>query len=231
MAIAPCTAKKFEITRPEFDSAGRELNRPGLRDNDYVLTTKELAQWIREEGLDLKQLEPSEFDSWMGRGSGAGMIFGNTGGVMEAALRMAYSVLTGKDPSDLLLSYEPVRGLQEFKTAEVEVAGKKNKAAVIYGTQAAERHLCEVLSTCHFVEVMTCPGGCISGAGQPERGVTPPQDSLREARIQSLYQADRESRYKCSIDNPDIQAVYREFYEEPMGERAERLLHTSYYKR
>lgn len=231
VAIAPCTAKKFEITRPEFDSAGRELNRPGFRDNDYVLTTKELAQWIREEGLDLKQLEPSEFDSWMGRGSGAGMIFGNTGGVMEAALRMAYSVLTGKDPSDLLLSYEPVRGLQEFKTAEVEVAGKKIKAAVIYGTQAAERHLCEVLSTCHFVEVMTCPGGCISGAGQPERGVTPPQDSLREARIQSLYQADRESRYKCSIDNPDIQAVYREFYEEPMGERAERLLHTSYYKR
>lgn len=231
VAVAPCTAKKFEITRPEFDSAGKELNSLGLRDNDYVLTTKELACWIREEGLDLKKLESSEFDPWMGRGSGAGLIFGNTGGVMEAALRMAYSVLTGNAPSELLLSYEPVRGLKEFKTAEVEIAGRKIKTAVIYGTQAAERHLREVLSTCHFVEVMTCPDGCISGAGQPERGVTPPQDSLREARIQTLYQADRESECKCSVDNPDIQTVYREFYDKPMGEKAERLLHTSYYKR
>lgn len=231
VAVAPCTAKKFEITRPEFESAGRELNIPGLRDNDYVLTTKELARWMKEEGIDIKSLAPSDFDPWMGRGSGAGLIFGNTGGVMEAALRMAYSVLTGKEPDSLLLSYQPVRGLKEFKVAEAEIAGKTIRAAVIYGTEAAERHLPEVLATCHFVEVMTCPGGCISGAGQPEREIVPVQDALRRARIRSLYQADEESAVKCSLDNPDIQTVYREFYGEPMGEKAERLLHTGYYRR
>lgn len=231
VAIAPCTAKKFEITRPEFESAAKELQKSGFRDNDYVLTTKELAQWMREEKLDLKSLKPSVFDTWMGRGSGAGLIFGNTGGVMEAALRMAYTVLTGEEPSGLLLSYEPVRGLKDFKIAEVEIGGKTIRAAVIYGTKAAENYLPEVLSTCHFAEVMTCPGGCISGAGQPERGVVPPEDELRRARMSSLYQADQESTVKCALDNPDIQTVYREFYGEPMGEKSERLLHTSYYRR
>ena len=231
VAVAPCTAKKFEIARSEFNSAGQELDIPGIRDNDFVLTTREIAQWMQEEGLDLDRLFPSDFDSLMGRGSGAGVIFGNTGGVMEAALRMAYSALTGQEPDSLLLSFQPVRGLQDFKSAEVTVAGKTVRVAVIYGTSAAERYLPEIMDGYHFVEVMTCPGGCISGAGQPGRGVTPVENSLREARIASLYQADRESPVKASLDNPEIQAVYRDFYDSPLGEKSERLLHTSYHKR
>lgn len=230
VAVAPCTAKKFEITRPEFDSAGRELGIPGLRDNDYVLTTREICQWMREDGLELERLFASDFDGLMGRGSGAGVIFGNTGGVMEAALRMAYSALTHEDPNSLLLNFEPVRGLSDFKHADVTVADKTVRVAVVYGTEAAERYLPELMEY-HFVEVMTCPGGCISGAGQPIRQVTPVEDSLREARIASLYRADRESAVKASLDNPDIQAVYRDFYTSPLGERAKRLLHTSYHKR
>lgn len=230
VAVAPCTAKKFEITRPEFDSAGRALGIPGLRDNDYVLTTREISQWMQEDGLALDRLFASDFDGPMGRGSGAGVIFGNTGGVMEAALRMAYSALTGEDPGGPLLRFEPVRGLSDFKHAEVTVADKTIRVAVVYGTEAAERYLPDLMQY-HFVEVMTCPGGCISGAGQPIRNVTPVEDSLREARIASLYQADQEGGMKASLDNPEIQAVYRDFLTAPMGELSEQLLHTSYYKR
>jgi len=231
VAVAPCTAKKFEISRPEFNSAGKELGVPGMRDNDYVLTTRELADWMKEEGIELDRLFPSEFDSLLGRGSGAGLIFGNTGGVMEAALRMAYSALTGKSPDSLLLSYEPVRGLDDFKKAEVTIGDKTIRVAVIHGTETVEQHLAEILEDYHFVEVMTCPGGCISGAGQPIRNVVPVENSLRAARIASLYQADKESPVKASLDNFDIQTVYRDFYGSPLGEKSERLLHTSYYKR
>ena len=140
-------------------------------DNDYVLTTRELAEWITESGIEFYGLDPSSFDSLMGEGSGAGVIFGNTGGVMEAALRMAYSVVSGKEPMDLLLKYRPVRGLDQVKETVVSIGGRDVRAAVIYGTRAAEQ-LIETgnIDSYDFVEVMTCPGGCISGGGQPDNG-------------------------------------------------------------
>ena len=139
VAVAPCTAKKFEISREELCSSGIYQGIPGLMDNDYVLTTRELAEWITESGIEFYGLDPSSFDSLMGEGSGAGVIFGNTGGVMEAALRMAYSVVSGKEPMDLLLKYRPVRGLDQVKETVVSLGGRDVRAAVIYGTRAAEQ--------------------------------------------------------------------------------------------
>lgn len=232
VAVTPCTAKKYEISRSEFNSAGKELGIDGLRDNDYVLTTKEIAQWLDEEGISFDSLSATAtFDSLMGKGSGAGIIFGNSGGVMEAALRMAYTALTGNQPDELLLDFKPVRGLQDVKTAEVQLLGQTLRVAVVYGTKNVEEHLPELMKTYHFIEVMTCPGGCISGAGQPERDCVPVADSLRQARIRSLYQADVDSAAKISSANPDIQRVYQQFYGQPLSEKSERLLHTSYENR
>lgn len=232
VAVAPCTAKKFEITRKELCSAGTYLGIPDIRDNDYVLTTRELAEWIQWENLEFAALPLSEFDRLMGKSSGAGLIFGNSGGVMEAALRMAYSVLTGMEPGDLLLDYQPVRGLSSIKEAEVVIGEHTVRTAVIYGTAEAERMIrTGIMDQYDFVEVMTCPGGCISGAGQPGNGVVPVPDDLRSARIKSLYQADRKRSIRSSLDNGEIQKLYEMFLEEPLGETAEQLLHTQYRSR
>lgn len=232
VAVAPCTAKKFEIQRKELCDAGKYLGISGLRDNDFVITTKELAEWISREGIDFNRLEQTAFDPLLGEGSGAGIIFGNTGGVMEAALRMAYSVLTGLEPGEMLLQYQPVRGLDTVKEAIVPILDKEIRIAVIYGTKEAERLISSgAIDKYHFVEVMTCPGGCISGAGQPGNKVTPVPDGLRTARIRSLYQADEKRKIRSSLDNKEIKAVYEEFYGEPMGEAAKMLLHTGYHSR
>lgn len=229
--VTPCTAKKAEIRRPELKDAGELLGQPSMRDNDYVITTKELAQWMEEAGIDFDTLGDSQFDSILGKGTGAGVIFGNTGGVMEAALRMAYESLTGQAPPDALLDFQPVRGLSGVKEASVEVGGMTIRTAVIYGTANAARFLEGDISGYHFVEVMTCPGGCISGAGQPQMHTIPVTNDIRLDRIRSMYAEDERMQLRNSVDNPQVQKVYQEFYKEPLGVLSEKLLHTSYYKR
>ena len=232
VAVTPCTAKKFEIRRPELCDAGKMLHVPEMRDNDYVITTKELVQWMKEEGIDFDTLEEQEFDSILGKGSGAGVIFGNTGGVMEAVLRMAYECLTGESPKEALLHFEPVRGLTGIREAAVKIGDLDVRTAVVYGTGNAERLLTsDDLSKYHFVEVMTCPGGCISGAGQPQRNEIPPTNSIRLSRIASMYAEDARMELRNSIDNPEIGQIYKEFLKEPLSEMSEKLLHTEYYKR
>lgn len=229
--VTPCTAKKAEIRRPELRDAGELLGEPSMRDNDYVITTKELAQWMHQEHINFDSLPELQFDSVLGKGSGAGVIFGNTGGVMEAALRMAYQSLTGNPPPEKLLEFQPVRGLKGVKEASAEIGDMTVKVAVIYGTANAARFLEGGISGYHFVEVMTCPGGCISGAGQPQMHTIPVTNDIRLNRIRSMYAEDARMALRNSVDNPEIQQVYREFYKEPLGELSERLLHTTYYRR
>lgn len=231
VAVTPCTAKKAEIRRPEFNAAGRLLKRPEIRDNDYCITSKELAQWLKEEKIDLNTLPDMPFDDILGKGTGAGVIFGNTGGVMEAALRYAYEVLTKEKPPAALLNFTPVRGMDGVKEASIDVAGMTVNLAVIYGTENANKFLQGDISKYHFVEVMTCPGGCISGAGQPQCHSIPVTDDIRMKRIASLYSEDERMTLRNSCDNPEIKAIYREFYREPLSPVSEALLHTSYYDR
>lgn len=228
VAVTPCTAKKTEIIREELCDAGKLLGLPDMRDNDYVITTRELVQWCREEHMDIDDIVPAEYDSVLGEASGAGLIFGNTGGVMEAALRTAYKVVEKADPPENFYQLKPVRGLKNRKEAEVCIGGIHLKACVIYGTAEAERFLKEDMSDYHFVEVMTCPGGCISGAGQPDCGVTPVLDAVRKKRIDSLYRADERSVVRISMDNPEIADIYADFLKEPLSPLAEMLLHTTY---
>lgn len=235
VAVTPCTAKKAEILREEMNAAGRLLGDPTMRDTDYVITTTELADWAKSEKIDFKALPDGQYDRFMGEGSGAGVIFGNTGGVMEAALRTAYRHLTGKNAPAALYDLTPVRGLQDVKDATITIAGNDINVAVIYGTAAAGEFLNklragELDKVYHFVEVMTCPGGCISGGGQPSTfGAS--ADAQREARIDSLYARDRAMDCRTSDDNPEIKALYRDFFGEPLSPLAEELLHTSYTDR
>ncbi|MCI6859105.1 MAG: [FeFe] hydrogenase, group A [Eubacterium sp.] len=231
VAVTPCTAKKAEIARPELCDAGKLLGLENMRDNDYVITTKELVQWCKEEGIDIDHITPSKFDSILGEGTGAGMIFGNTGGVMEAALRTVYKVLEKKEAPDDFYELRPVRGLKNRKEAEVKIAGKTIRVCILYGTAEAERFMKEDMGRYHFVEVMTCPGGCISGAGQPDCGSVPVADTVREKRMKALYSADERAVYRNSMDNPEIGAVYQEFFKEPLSMLSEKLLHTTYQKK
>lgn len=230
VAVTPCTAKKMEIQRPEFCDAGKLLGIEGMRDNDYVITTQELVQWCKEEGMDIDAIVPSKYDSILGEASGGGLIFGNTGGVMEAALRTVYKVVEKSDPPEGFFQLKPVRGLKNRKVADVFIGKYHLKACVVYGTAEAERLLQEDLSEYHFVEVMTCPGGCISGAGQPNCGVTPVPDSVRKKRMESLYQADERSVIRNSMDNPEIADIYKDFLGQPLSQLSEFLLHTTYKK-
>lgn len=228
--VTPCTAKKAETRRPELNDAGEILNVPEMRDNDFVITTKELTEWIKSEGIDFVSLPEGEFDSMLGKGSGAGVIFGNTGGVMEAALRMAYQCITGEKPPAELLEFKDVRGLCGVKEAQISISGLNIRVAVIYGTANAEEFLRGDISKYHFIEVMTCPGGCISGAGQPQLGAIPVLDDTRIRRIQSMYNDDRRSQIRNSLDNPAMERIYSEFYKAPASDLAEKLLHTEYRK-
>lgn len=231
VAVTPCTAKKMEIRRDELCDAGKLLKKENMRDNDFVITTIELAQWLEEEGINFDRLEDSEYDSIMGRGSGGGLIFGNTGGVMEAALRMAYTAITGKKTDEKFFELKPVRGLTNFKEASINIGGADIKVAVIYGIKAAEKCILEKMNDYHFIEVMACPGGCISGAGQPKTNITPVPDDVRKNRINSLYKADINGKIRNSIDNKEISNIYKEFYGKPLSEISEKLLHTVYHKR
>ena len=233
VAVTPCTTKKFEIRREEMNAASKYLGIEGMRDMDYVITTRELAKWAKEEQIDFAALGDSAYDSLMGEASGAGVIFGNTGGVMEAALRTAYQFITGQPAPAAFFELQPVRGMDAVKEAEVTIGDLKLKAAVIYGTKAASeviRKWKDGTSEYAFIEVMTCPGGCIGGGGQP-KGTLLKGDELRKKRIAGLYQRDSEMTVRSSHENEEIQILYKEFYGHPLSELAEKMLHTKYQDR
>ena len=232
VALTPCTAKKFEIRRSEMNAAGKKLGIPTMRDMDQVITTRELALWAKEEGIDFASLPESNYDRLMGEGSGAGVIFGNTGGVMEAALRTAYAFLTGEKPPQALLDLQPVRGYDGIREASLEINGMTVNVAIVHGTANARKMIERVKSgekQYHFIEVMTCPGGCIGGGGQPRDLLA--SEETRKARIASLYQRDAGMERRLSHENQEVHQLYREFYGEPLSELAEKMLHTAYLDR
>lgn len=226
VSVMPCTAKKFEIARPEF-------GRDGYRDVDANLTTRELARMIRQAGLDFVHLPEEEFDDMLGESTGAGVIFGVTGGVMEAALRTVVDVLTGEDMPRL--EYADVRGLEGIKEATVNVNGTDINVAIVHGTANAAKLLNAIRAgekTYHFIEVMGCPGGCVTGGGQPivdarTRYYVDP----RAARAAATYSEDESMAIRKSHKNPAIQKLYAEFLGEPNSHIAHELLHTTYVDR
>lgn len=226
VSVMPCTAKKFEIARPEF-------GRDGYRDVDANLTTRELARMIRQAGLDFAHLPEEEFDDMLGESSGAGVIFGVTGGVMEAALRTVVDVLTGEDMPRL--EYGDVRGLEGIKEATVSVNGTDINVAIVHGTANAAKLLNAIRAgekTYHFIEVMGCPGGCVTGGGQPivdarARYYVDP----RAARAAATYSEDESMAIRKSHKNPAVQKLYAEFLGEPNSHIAHELLHTTYVDR
>ena len=233
VALTPCTAKKFEIRREEMSDAADYLQIEGLRDMDAVITTRELAKMAREAGIDFASLEDSAYDEYMGEGSGAGVIFGNTGGVMEAALRTAYELITGKEAPAPLLDLQPVRGYEGIRKASLDVDGLTVNVAVVYGTANVRKMIERVKAgekQYHFIEVMTCPGGCIGGGGQPKTMLSIADDA-RKARIASLYKRDGSMKVRKSHENEQIKKLYEEFYGQPLSELAEKMLHTMYKDR
>lgn len=233
VALTPCTAKKFEIRREEMSDAADYLQIEGLRDMDAVITTRELAKMAREAGIDFASLDDSAYDEYMGEGSGAGVIFGNTGGVMEAALRTAYELITGKEAPAPLLDLQPVRGYEGIREASLDVDGLTVNVAVVYGTANVRKMIERVKAgekQYHFIEVMTCPGGCIGGGGQPKT-MLPIADDARKARIASLYKRDGSMKVRKSHENEQIKKLYEEFYGQPLSELAEKMLHTMYKDR
>lgn len=191
VALTPCTAKKFEIRREEMNAAGRYGNDPDMRDMDHVITTREFSRWALEAHVNFHTLPDTPFDRFMGEASGAGVIFGNTGGVMEAALRTAYEYITGKEAPASLCHLEAVRGYDSFRKAVVPITDDLSvRVAVLYGTGEVRKFLDrENLADYDFVEVMTCPGGCIGGGGQPKWDADE-RDRMRKARIDGLYRKD-----------------------------------------
>lgn len=233
VALTPCTAKKFEVRREEMHAAGEYHHLTGMRDTDQVITTRELARWAADAGVDWNDLEDSAYDSVMGKASGAGVIFGSTGGVMEAALRTAYEFATKESAPEKFLQLEAVRGDDGVREAQVEIAGKTLRVAVIYGTSNARRFL-EVMKETgkryDFVEVMACPGGCIGGGGQP-KDFTREIEQTRKKRMEGLYHRDSTMTLRKSHENPQIKEVYEAFYGQPLSEIAEKMLHTTYTDR
>jgi iron-only hydrogenase group A len=217
VSIMPCTAKKFECGRPE-------MLEDDVYDVDFVLTTRELARMIMWQGLDLKTLEESEYDAPFGITTGAGVIFGASGGVMEAALRTAYEKITGEELKSL--DFNDVRGLDGIKSAEIEISGQIVRVAVANGLE----HAWELLQKAHeyhFIEIMACPGGCIGGGGQPISN----DPQLLEKRKNGLYTTDQKRKIRKSHENPAIIQLYKEFLGEPLSETAHKYLHTHYHQR
>lgn len=226
VSIMPCTAKKFEAAR-------EELSNGELRDVDIVLTTRELARMIKQAGIEFTKLPDEEFENPFGAATGAGVIFGATGGVMEAALRTVAEVLSGESvPED---SYSVVRGTDGIKRAEVEIAGKKIKAAVAHGLGNARKLLDAIKAgeeTYDFIEIMACPGGCVTGGGQPIVPAKVHMDiDLKAERAKALYTEDKSLPIRKSHENPVIKKLYDEYFEKPGSHKAHKLLHTHYVKR
>uniref|UniRef100_UPI00387DBEA0 rubrerythrin n=1 Tax=Candidatus Cetobacterium colombiensis TaxID=3073100 RepID=UPI00387DBEA0 len=233
VALTPCTAKKFETQREEMNSSGKYYNNENMRDMDYVITVRELALWAKKNNIDFNSLEESSYDKLMGQASGAGVIFANTGGVMEAALRATYKYLTGENPSNHFYDLEEVRGLKGIKEASIKINDLEINIAVIYGTENASKFIKKMKAETkqyHFIEVMTCPGGCIGGGGQP-KDTQSKGDILRQKRIDGLYRRDSQLKIRNSSDNEEIKTLYKEFYGKPLSDLAEKMLHTIYTDR
>lgn len=226
VAVMPCTAKKFEIGRDNEDAAG-------VPDVDIVLTTRELADMIRLAQLNFNRLPDEHFDDLLGVSTGAAVIFGATGGVMEAALRTAADLISGEDIE--ALDYKEVRGVGVFKEAVYKVADMEVKVAVVSGLENANRLLEKVRSgeaDYHFIEVMCCPGGCVNGGGQPIQPATVRNfEDIKGLRASALYSDDAARSLRKSHKNPALQQCYKEFLGEPGGHLAHEILHTSYVKR
>ncbi len=227
VAIMPCTAKKFEISRDE------NMYASGFADVDLVLTTREFARLIKASGIDFAVLHDEPADSPIGMYAGAATIFGNTGGVMEAAIRTAYTLITGEELADVNIT--AVRGMDGVRTGEVDVKGTKVRVAVAHGMANVSTLLEEIRSAreqgaeppYHFIEVMACRGGCVAGGGQPYATT----DDIRGKRIAGLYTDDEKSVYRCSHNNPEIKQIYADFLEKPLSEKSHHLLHTTYTER
>lgn len=230
VSIMPCTAKKFEADRPEMRSSG-------FKDVDYVLTTRELAAMIKQAGLDFEHLEESKYDSIMGESTGAGVIFGATGGVMEAALRTAYEVVTGREVPFDGLNITPVRGMDGVKEAAIKIdkvkpewsflEGAVLKTVVAHGLTNAKKVMDAVRdgkADYHFIEIMACPGGCLGGGGQP----IPTNAEIRAKRAEAIYAEDAGKPIRKSHENPEVIKIYEDFLKEPLGHKSHELLHTHY---
>ena len=232
VSVMPCTAKKFECQRPE-------MNDSGFQDVDYVLTTRELGRMIKQSGIDFKSLQDGVMDSPMGSGSGAADIFANTGGVMEAAVRTAYEIVTGRELPVENLHLQPVIGLEGVKKASLKIEGclpawsflegVELKVGVAHGLGNAKK-IIEAMRAgeeFHFIEVMTCPGGCIGGGGQP-RFTT---NEIRRKRAGAIYAEDEGMPLRKSHQNPEIIKIYKDFLGKPLGDKSHHLLHTKYTAR
>ncbi len=232
VSIMPCTAKKYEAKRPEMRDAWEWWKGKGKKDApyfdvDFALTTRELGRMIRRAGIDFSGLAKEEFDDPLGKGTGAAVIFGTTGGVMEAAVRTAYELVTGKPlPS---VDLEVVRGFTGIKSATLDVGGTKLKVGVAHTLKNARVILDEIAagkSDYAFVEIMTCPGGCIGGGGQP----VAPTWEKKEKRREAIYREDKGLPLRKSHENPSIKTLYKEFLGEPLGHLSHELLHTKYLR-
>lgn len=222
VSVMPCLAKKYECGREEF-----KVN--GIPDVDYSLTTRELAALIKETNTEHEVLEESEFDSPMGESTGASVIFGATGGVMEAALRTAYEIHTGKTLEKV--EFTEVRGMEGVRSASIDMDGFELKVGIAHGLGNARRMLEDIRSgksEYHAIEIMACPGGCIGGGGQPlHHGDV----EILKARQKALYEEDANKPLRKSHENPDIQKLYEEFLGKPLSEKSHQLLHTHYFNK
>lgn len=222
VSVMPCVAKKYEVVRPE-------LEHEGQKNVDLVVTTRELADMITEAGLNFKELPEEDFDSPLGESTGASIIFGTTGGVIEAALRTAYEWLTGSTLE--AVEFQDVRGLSGIKEATVNINGKDVKIGVAHGLGNARTLLRAIQSgksEYHAIEIMACPGGCIDGGGQPYHFGNM---EIVKKRMEALYEEDRKKKLRKSHENPAVQALYKEYLGEIGGEKAHQLLHTHYTPR
>ncbi len=233
VSIMPCTAKKYEADRPEMRSSG-------YKDVDYVLTTRELAVMVKQAGIDFRNLEETKYDSVMGDSTGAAVIFGATGGVMEAALRTAYEIVTGREVPFKNLNIAPVRGMDGVKEATVKIEGTTEdwnflegaelKVAIAHGLVNANkiaRAVAEGKASYHFIEIMACPGGCIGGGGQP----IPTNMEIRQKRMEAIYSEDENLPLRKSHENPEVIAIYNDFLTKPNSHKSHELLHTHYVER
>lgn len=226
VALMPCSAKKAEITRKNL------LLENGLQAVDNVLTVREMANLLKKNNIDISELDEEEFDTPLGEGTGAAHIFGTTGGVMEAALRSVSYLLDGTEIKNV--DFKEVRGFKGIKEAKIEIQGKEYTIAVAQSLKNASLIMDDIKngkSKYSFIEIMTCPGGCINGGGQPiiPESVAAKID-YKKLRAEALYKADKEAKYRKSHENPDVKKLYQKFLIEPNGEIAHKLLHTHYTK-
>lgn len=222
VSVMPCLAKKYEAARPE-------LSNDGLQDVDVVITTRELAKMLKEAGIDFNSLEDGDFDHPLGESTGASVIFGTTGGVIEAALRTAYEWLTNETLESV--EFHGLRGMDGVKEATVKINDLDVNIAVAHGLGNARKILEAIRdgkANYHAIEIMACPGGCINGGGQPYNHG---DIDIVKKRMEGLYSEDRSKTLRKSHENPAIKKLYEEFLGEPYGEKAHHLLHTSYTKR